>query len=348
MPQDVRLSPDGTTFYVADMGTNELRLIDARTFEQRRVIGLPGCRTGSTRAATARACTSPTAEPERCRVLDFATDKIVDTWTIPGGGSPDMGGVSADGRTLWLSGRSDGVVYGFDTRSGCADRQDPGRRKPARHRGVAAARSVLARATPGTCDEARPDVAAGGPAARRMCGVRVVRVRDARSLRVDRCRARLAGRRAPVAPVTVFVPHVATAAVAGWRLPVASARQAVVRVGHTSVVLAGGLVAGDQSTDQALRIVLATGRTVRLRNRWRCRCTTSVAVSSAGIPAVIGGGNATEQDVVQVLTNGAWHVSGHLPTTRSDLSVVQHGRQPWVIGGYDGTQRADRDPGTGT
>ena len=34
MPQDVRISPDGRTFYVADMGTNELRLIDARTFRQ--------------------------------------------------------------------------------------------------------------------------------------------------------------------------------------------------------------------------------------------------------------------------------------------------------------------------
>ena len=144
------------------------------------------------------------------------------------------------------------------------------------------------------------------------------------------------GASTPVAPVTVFVPHVATAAVAGWRLPLASARQAVVRVGHTSVVLAGGLVAGDQSTDQALRIVLATGRTVRLE-------PLAVPVHDVGggllgrDPAVIGGGNATEQDVVQVLTNGAWHVSGHLPTTRSDLSVVQHGRQPWVIGGYDGT-----------
>ena len=51
-------------------------------------------------------------------VLDLATNRIVDTWTIPGGGSPDMGGVSADGKMLWLSGRYDGVVYGFDTRTG--------------------------------------------------------------------------------------------------------------------------------------------------------------------------------------------------------------------------------------
>ena len=118
MPQDVRLSPDGTTFYVADMGTNELRLIDARTFEQRRVIGLPEMPHGLYPSRDGTRLYISDRGAGKVSVLDFATDKIVDTWTIPGGGSPDMGGVSADGRTLWLSGRSEGVVYGFDTRTG--------------------------------------------------------------------------------------------------------------------------------------------------------------------------------------------------------------------------------------
>ncbi len=51
---------------------------------------------------------------------------------------------------------------------------------------------------------------------------------------------------------------------------------------------------------------------------------------------MVGGGNATEQDVVQVLTDSAWHVVGHLPTTRSDLSVVEWRGRSFVIGGYDG------------
>ena len=51
-------------------------------------------------------------------VISFASRRIVAAWTIRGGGSPDMGGVSADGRTLWLTGRYDGVVYGFDTAAG--------------------------------------------------------------------------------------------------------------------------------------------------------------------------------------------------------------------------------------
>ena len=51
-------------------------------------------------------------------VVDFATRKVEANWPIPGGGSPDMGNVSADGKMLWLSGRYDNVVYAFDTASG--------------------------------------------------------------------------------------------------------------------------------------------------------------------------------------------------------------------------------------
>jgi hypothetical protein len=133
-----------------------------------------------------------------------------------------------------------------------------------------------------------------------------------------------------------FVPHRATVSTARWRLPVASGRQAVVPVGHRTVILAGGLVAGDLSTGAALRIDLANGRVSRLQ-------PLAVPVHDvagalvAGVPAVVGGGNATEQDVVQQLSGGGWHVAGHLPTTRSDLSVVQQGSAAFVVGGYDGS-----------
>ncbi len=118
VPQDVRISPDGRTFYVADMGTNELRLIDAATFRQRRVIGMPRMPHGLYPSRDGKRLYISDRGAGKVSVLSFRTNRIVDTWTIPGGGSPDMGGVSADGRTLWLSGRTDGVVYGFDTRTG--------------------------------------------------------------------------------------------------------------------------------------------------------------------------------------------------------------------------------------
>jgi YVTN family beta-propeller protein len=118
MPQDIRISPDGRTFYVADMGTNEVRLVDAQTLRQRAVIGLPSHPHGLYPSRDGTRLYISDRGAGKVSVLDFATNRIVDTWTIPGGGSPDMGGVSADGRMLWLSGRYDGVVYGFRTRDG--------------------------------------------------------------------------------------------------------------------------------------------------------------------------------------------------------------------------------------
>ena len=51
-------------------------------------------------------------------VISFATERPVAKWRIPGGGSPDMGGVSADGKVLWVSGRYDASVYAISTVTG--------------------------------------------------------------------------------------------------------------------------------------------------------------------------------------------------------------------------------------
>jgi DNA-binding beta-propeller fold protein YncE len=118
MPQDVRLSPDGSTFFVADMGTNELRMISARTFRQVGVIGMPTHPHGIYPSRDGRLFYVSDRGAGEVSVVDPQTRRIVATWTIPGGGSPDMGGVSADGSMLWLAGRYDGVVYGFATRTG--------------------------------------------------------------------------------------------------------------------------------------------------------------------------------------------------------------------------------------
>jgi DNA-binding beta-propeller fold protein YncE len=63
-------------------------------------------------------------------VIDFATRQPVGTWTIPGGGSPDMGGVSSDGSQLWLSGRYHSEVYVFDTATGALAHRIPVGRGP--------------------------------------------------------------------------------------------------------------------------------------------------------------------------------------------------------------------------
>jgi DNA-binding beta-propeller fold protein YncE len=118
MPQDVRVSPDGRIFYVADMGADRVRLIAGDRFRQIKTVRTPKQPHGLYPSRDGKLLYVSDRGAGKVSVISFASNKIVGTWTIPGGGSPDMGGVSADGRVLWLSGRYHGVVYGFDTRTG--------------------------------------------------------------------------------------------------------------------------------------------------------------------------------------------------------------------------------------
>ncbi len=128
MPQDIRISPNGKTFFVADMKAGGVFLIDAETFTEvgfiKTGVGTHGLYPSrdATRLYVANRGSSRVHGPPRGQgsvsVLDFATRRIVATWPIPGGGSPDMGNVSADGKVLWLSARYDNVVYAIDTTTG--------------------------------------------------------------------------------------------------------------------------------------------------------------------------------------------------------------------------------------
>ncbi|MGI8421669.1 MAG: hypothetical protein ACR2MU_05350 [Gaiellaceae bacterium] len=118
MPQDVKLSPDGKVFYVADMSTGGLWKIDSRRL---RTIGfLPTGRGahGLYPSRDAKLLYATNRGEGSISVISFRTRKVVRTWRIPGGGSPDMGGVSADGKVLWISGRYNSEVYAISTVSG--------------------------------------------------------------------------------------------------------------------------------------------------------------------------------------------------------------------------------------
>jgi YVTN family beta-propeller protein len=137
MPQDVRVSPDGKVFYVADMRANGVFVVDGDRFVEVGFIatgvgthGLYPSRDGTKLYAANRGSNQVFASPGgkgSVSVIDFATRKVDVTWPIPGGGSPDMGNVSADGKTLWLSGRFDDVVYAIDTTSGAVKKIRVGR-----------------------------------------------------------------------------------------------------------------------------------------------------------------------------------------------------------------------------
>jgi YVTN family beta-propeller protein len=128
MPQDIRVSPDGKTFFVADMKADGVFVIDGDSFKEIGFIptgvgthGLYPSRDGTRLYIVNRGSNQIRGKPHgkgSVSVVDFATRRIVATWPIPGGGSPDMGNVSVDGKVLWLSGRYDNVVYAIDTTSG--------------------------------------------------------------------------------------------------------------------------------------------------------------------------------------------------------------------------------------
>lgn len=116
-PQDVRLSPDGSVFYVADMGLNRLDRVSAKTFKVVGYTSMPTMPHGIYPSRDGKFLYVSDRGAGEVSVVSIATNKIVDTWRVPGG-SPDMGGVSADGKVLWLSGRDDGYVYGWNTTTG--------------------------------------------------------------------------------------------------------------------------------------------------------------------------------------------------------------------------------------
>lgn len=128
MPQDIRISPDGKRFYVADMHADGVHIVDGASFTKVGFIatsigahGLYPSRDGKQMYVANRG----THKIHGARkgnggvvVIDFATEKVVARWAVPGGGSPDMGNVSADGRWLWLAARYDDMIYRFDTTTG--------------------------------------------------------------------------------------------------------------------------------------------------------------------------------------------------------------------------------------
>ncbi len=118
MPQDCRLSPDGKLFYIANMDANGVHVVDGNAFKQIEFIPTGKGAHGEYFSRDAKFMYVSNRGEGTISLIDLATRKVATKWVIPGGGSPDMGGVSIDGKSLWLSGRYNGEVYVFDTSNG--------------------------------------------------------------------------------------------------------------------------------------------------------------------------------------------------------------------------------------
>jgi DNA-binding beta-propeller fold protein YncE len=118
MPQDVKLSPDGKVFYVADMASNGVWLVNGNTMH---IIGFRHTGRGAHGlyvSRDSRFLYVTNRQEGSISLINLASRKVSRKWHIRGGGSPDMGGISADGKVLWLSGRYNSVVYAISTKDG--------------------------------------------------------------------------------------------------------------------------------------------------------------------------------------------------------------------------------------
>jgi YVTN family beta-propeller protein len=116
-PQDIKLSPDGQRFYVADSDQGSLWVLDGQAT---KVIGEIHTGRGTHGIYVSRDAKDlyvTNREDNSVSVLDADTGASVATWPIPHS-SPDMGGVTADGTQLWLSGRYNREVYVLSTADG--------------------------------------------------------------------------------------------------------------------------------------------------------------------------------------------------------------------------------------
>ncbi|MET9463212.1 YncE family protein [Streptomyces sp. NPDC006544] len=118
MPQDVKVSPDGKTFYVADMMAHGMWVLGGDDFGTPKLLPTgKGCHGLYVSRDSKEMYVSNRGEGS-VSVFDFTQNKLTKKWELPDGGSPDMGGVSADGKVLWLSGRYNSEVYAIDTTTG--------------------------------------------------------------------------------------------------------------------------------------------------------------------------------------------------------------------------------------
>lgn len=109
-PQDVKISPDGKTFYIADMMSDGVWIMSAPWGKLNYIhTGFGAHGLYVTRDAKNLVITN--RDEGSISILQFSDKKIIHKYRIPGNASPDMGGITADGKAFWVSGRYDNAIY---------------------------------------------------------------------------------------------------------------------------------------------------------------------------------------------------------------------------------------------
>ncbi|MDQ3863512.1 MAG: hypothetical protein M3317_08445, partial [Actinomycetota bacterium] len=124
-PVDVKLSPDGSVFYVADQGEGfgGVHVIDPKTMRQVKFIPTGAGAHGLYFSRDTKSLYVANRLAGSISVIDLSTRKVSATWYV--GGSPDMLQLSPDGTQLWYTDRYNASVSVVDTRSGRLLRRIP-------------------------------------------------------------------------------------------------------------------------------------------------------------------------------------------------------------------------------
>jgi YVTN family beta-propeller protein len=115
-PIDVKLSPDGSVFFVANQGRHGVSVVDPILMKEIAFIPTGRGAHGMAISRDGRSLYVSNRLAGTISVIDFATRKVTATWRV--GGSPDMLQVSTDGTQLWTGNRFTNSVVVIDTRSG--------------------------------------------------------------------------------------------------------------------------------------------------------------------------------------------------------------------------------------
>jgi YVTN family beta-propeller protein len=113
---DVKVSPDGSVFFVANQLRGGVSVIAPRTMREIRFIPTGAGAHGFAMARDGRHLYVANRIAGSISVIDTYTRRVVHTWHV--GLSPDMLQVSRDGSELWASDRFDASVSVIDAATG--------------------------------------------------------------------------------------------------------------------------------------------------------------------------------------------------------------------------------------
>jgi YVTN family beta-propeller protein len=108
LPVDVKLSPDGSVYYVANQGLGGVSILAADDLRQVGFVRTGAGAHGLCVSRNARYLYVSNRLAGSISVISFRTHRVVHTWHV--GGSPDMLQVSLDGKELWVTNRFNASV----------------------------------------------------------------------------------------------------------------------------------------------------------------------------------------------------------------------------------------------